>query len=66
MSRIYFECCYGAVARFHLLRGRRGLARAFYTAAVLPERDAQILLTLALTHADNDAFERLCKNVTRH
>jgi hypothetical protein len=62
-SRIYFECCHGAVASFHLLRGRRGLARAFRAAAILPERGARTLLLLARIHADNPTFKRLCKNL---
>ncbi|MGB7767699.1 MAG: hypothetical protein WBN22_02460 [Verrucomicrobiia bacterium] len=63
MSRIHYECCHHALARFHFLHGRCSLAHAHGAAVSLPERGAEILLALARKHGDSPSFMQLCKNI---
>ena len=63
INQTYRECAFQAVARHHLLRGRRGVSYAYDAAATLPEHGARVLLMLAHSHANEPAFKELCKKL---
>ena len=59
-----FQAALLAALEWHYIKQAvRSRALAFRAARQLPPRGSRVVLTLARVHADNPAFQRLCRKL---